>query len=137
MAPDDPPAALARVVCGLTRKAQEIEKAREVECRVTHAPIRSIAAAFLLAIVTACTQGAPSAEGRKPKPVMLDQGMAEAQVMEVLGPPDRTETKMCGERTGEPWPCVVWIYNRNSRQMWLILLFEKGPPMKLNSWSWP
>jgi len=117
--------------------------------------MRAIPAAILLVAFTAClTPGTagptgmpgaaattqrqpPSVEAVKARTVNLDVGMTDAQVLKVLGPPDETEGKVCGERTSQIWTCVTWTYKTSNEGMPLVVLFEKGPPMTVHSWFWP
>jgi hypothetical protein len=71
----------------------------------------------------------------------LKPGMSEADVINSLGPPTKTELSTCGQDIGKPWTCKVLFYgawNSNSLLSNGVIIFfatDSTGAWTVNAWK--
>lgn len=69
--------------------------------------------------------------------VDLQLGMEPAAVEAILGKPDGKAGELCGGGGGgTEWKCVIWMYRTSNEYRRLLVVFEGGSTLAVNSWRW-
>lgn len=94
------------------------------------------AAALFVASTVALTNSPSYAQGYGQKSALLNPGMSESEVVNIVGyPPSKVELSTCGGATrGGPWSCKTYTFD-NLFQTLTVTFAEVRGRWLVNSWS--